>query len=96
MSSDKSGEGGHLAEATCASSSSRSCRSRRRVWLRVPTPGAGVAVCGARHVPLPLLLPGLAIGEGVSGTTLGSCSGVMFCARGGVTGGVISSLTGEY
>ena len=50
--------------------------------LRVPTPGAGF--CGARQVPRPLLLPGFVTGDGVSGTTTMSGSGVLGCARGGV------------
>ena len=62
--------------------------------LRVPTPGAGF--CGARQVPHPLLLPGFITGDGVSGTTTISGSGVLVCARGGVIGGVISSVTGKY
>ena len=62
--------------------------------LRVPTPGAGF--CGARHVPRPLLLPCFVTGDGVSGTTSMSGSGVVACARGGVIGGVISSVTGKY
>ena len=66
----------------------------RRVMLRVPTPGAGF--CGARHVPRPLLLPCFVTGDGVSGTTSMSGSGVLVCARGGVIGGVISSVTGKY
>ena len=35
-------------------------------------------------------------GDGVSGTTIISGSGVLACARGGVIGGVISSVTGKY
>ena len=61
--------------------------------LRVPTPGAGF--CGAQ-VPRPLLLPCLVTGDGVSGTTSMSGSGVLSCARSGVIGGVISSVTGKY
>ena len=62
--------------------------------LRVPTPGAGF--CGVRQVPRPLLLPGFVTGDGVSGTTSMSASGALGCARGGVIGGVISSVTGKY
>ena len=62
--------------------------------LRVPTPGAGFR--GARQVPRPLLLPCFVTGDGVSGTTSMSGSGVLVCARGGVLGGVISSVTGQY
>ena len=96
MSAEMSGDGGQRAEAACACSSSRCCISVRRVILRVPTPGAGVGFCGARQVPRPLLLPCLATGDGVSGTTFISGSDVLSCARGGVTGGVISSVTGRY
>ena len=96
MSSEMSGDGGQRAEAACACSSSRCCISARRVILRVPTPGAGASFCGARQVPRPLLLPCLTTGDGVSGTTFISCSGVLSCARGGVIGGVISSITGRY
>ena len=94
-SADASGVGGQRAEAACACSSSRCCSSLRRDILRVPTPGAGAGFCGARQVPRPLLLPCLATGEGVSGTTISSGSGVLSCARGGVTG-VTSSVTGRY
>ena len=62
--------------------------------LRVPTPGAGF--CGARQVPRPHLLPGFVTGDGVSGTTNVSGSGVLGCARGGVIRGVTSSVTGKY
>ena len=96
MSSEMSGDGGQRAEAACACSSSRCCISARRVILRVPTPGAGASFCGARQVPRPLLLPCLTTGDGVSGTTFISCSGVLSCAHGGVTGGVTSSVTGRY
>ena len=96
MSSEMSGDGGQRAEAACACSSSCCFISARRVLLRVPTPGAGAGFCGARQVPRPLLLPCLATGDGVSRTTLISCSGVLSCARGGVIGGVISSITGRY
>ena len=86
------GSAGHLAEAACASSSSRCSISMRRVALRVPTLGAGF--CCARHCPRPLLLPGFTTAGGVSGTTSMSIafSGVLMSARGGVTGGVISSV----
>ena len=70
--------------------------SARRVILRVPTPGAGVGFGGARQLPHLLLLPCLVTGDGVSGTTFISASGVVSCARGGVTGGVISSVIGMY
>ena len=96
MSSEISGDGGQRAEAACACSSSRCFISARRVILRVPTHGAGACFCGARQVPRPLLLPCLATGDGVSGTTFISCSGVLSCARGGVIGGVTSSVTGRY
>ena len=96
MSVEMSGDGGQRAEAACVCSSSRCCISARRVLLRVPTPGAGVGFCGARQVPRPLLLPCLATGDRVSGTTFISCSGVMSCACGGVIGGVTSSVTGRY
>ena len=82
MSSEMSGDGGQRAEAACACSSSRCFISARRVILRVPTPGAGASFCGARQVPRPLLLPCLATGDVVSGTTFISCSGVLSCARG--------------
>ena len=96
MSADTSGDGGQRAEAACACSSSRCCSSLRRDILRVPTPGAGAGFCGARQVPRPLLLPCLATGDGASGTTFSSGSGVLSCARGDVTGGVTSSVTGRY
>ena len=44
----------------------------------------------------PLLLPCLVTGDGVSRTMSMSGSGVLSCARGGVTGGVTSSVTGRY
>ena len=64
--------------------------------LRVPTRGAGF--CCARHFPRPLLLPGFTTAGGVSGTISMSTavSGVLMSARGGVTGGVISSVVGMY
>ena len=57
-----SGSAGYLAEAACASSSSRCSISMRRVALRVPTLGAGF--CCARQVPRPLLLPGFTTAGG--------------------------------
>ena len=91
-----SGSEGHLAEAACASSSSRCSISMRRVALRVPTLGAGF--CCARHCPRPLLLPGFTTAGGVSGTSSMSIaiSGVLVSAHGGVIGGVISSVVGKY
>ena len=74
----------------------RCCSSARRVILRVPTPGAGVGFGGARRLPRPLLLPCLVTGDGVSGTAFICGSGVLSCARGGVTGGVTSSVIGRY
>ena len=96
MLSEMSGDAGHIAEADCACSTSRFSISARRVMLRVPTPGTGF--CGARQVPRPLLLPCFVTGDGVSGTTSMSIafSGVLGSARGGVIGGVISSVTGRY
>ena len=67
-------------------------RSAAPVLLRVPTPGA--IFWGARHVPRPLLLPGFGIGEGVSGIVSVAVSVSLACARGGVTGGVMASITG--
>ena len=67
--------------------------SANLVLLRVPTPGA--ILWGARHVPQPLLLPGFGAGEGVSGTVSVAVSISFACARGGVMGGVISSVTGR-
>ena len=80
ISSEISGDGGQRAQAACACSFSRFSNSARRVMLRVPTPGAGF--CGARQVPRPLLLPCFVTGDGVSGTTSMSGSGVLVCARG--------------
>ena len=94
ISSEISGDGGQRAWAACACAFSRFSSSAARVLLHVPTPGAGF--CCARHVPRPLLLPCFVAGGGVSGTTSMSGSGVFACARGGVIGGVISSVTGKY
>ena len=76
--------------------SSRCSSSMMRDELRVPTRGAGF--CCARHFPRPLLLPGFTTAGGVSGTISMSTaiSGVLMSARGGVTGGVISSVVGKY
>ena len=84
-----SGDGGQRAWAACACALSRFSSSAALVLLRVPTPGA--IFWGARHVPRPLLLPGFGIGEGVSGIVSVAVSISLACARGGVTGGVISS-----
>ena len=96
MSVVRSGDGGQRVEAASASSSSRCCRSARCVILCVPTPGAGVDFGGARQLPRPLLLPCLLTGDGVSGIAFICGSGVLSCARGGVTGGVNSSVIGTY
>ena len=98
------GWAGHLAEAACASSSSRCSNSMMRDELRIPTRGA--VFCCARYFPRPLPLPGLITAGGVSGTTsisiafsgvrMAARGGVRMAARGGVVGGVISSVVGMY
>ena len=93
MSSVTSGDGGHRAWAACACAFSQFSNSTNFVLLRVPTPGA--IFCCARQVPWPLLLPGSVAGGGVSGTTSVAVSNSFLCARGGVMGGVISSVTGR-
>ena len=92
MPSVASGDGCQRAWAACACATSRLSSSAILVLLRVPTPGA--IFWGARHVPRPLLLPGFGVGEGVSGTVSVAVSIPFVCARGGVIGGVISSVTG--
>ena len=80
ISSEISGDGGQRAWAACACAFSRFSNSAARVLLRMPTPGAGF--CCARHVPLPLLLPGFVAVGGVSDTTSVAVSGAFVCARG--------------
>ena len=93
MFSVMSGDGGQRAWAACACAFSRFSSSDNFVLLRVPTPGA--AFCCARYVPWPRLLPGFVAGGGVSETISVAVSNSFLCARGGVMGGVISSVTGR-
>ena len=85
--------GGHAAAreaCACAASSCSNSVCRSLVLLRVPTPG--FAICGARHLPRPRLLPGFWDREGVSGTICGSTAG----ARTGDFGGDTVSVAGIY